>query len=1255
MSELIWLVRPPEPLSGAAKEILKAPEDRLEDLGWFIRTSRTRRIGYELARYCLREQEGCSMLIAGGRGAGKTTLIRLVVQDLIIDWRKGQILENARSSMNKIRPLVPLPIILHGPTLLDIYERSDWVAQLSDEIEPALIKKFEDSRRRARLKERALRTTITALYTHLRDTLIDAWDNAARTRHDGLTPELMELRAHLDLLLDTAPDVSPLRRIWKRAGFMEDGVLPALYPSLVNYDPKPDQAIRELHALAACAQSFLSILGQIKETQTKGRKDTDETNVTAGGTTAPHEPEKKSANNAEGRSLTIMIPTIAASIGVIAHNVATQTPEGGAAVHLAASAGVGLATLIVAHGSLLLSKLTLRADRSRRRSSYHDRALTVDVDWSTQRLERELPKLLSLVKEAGLAPIFVIDELDKIEDPFDELHDFLHLTKHIVRDQAAFLFLSNRDYLERIRATGTDLTMGDTDAAEGPQDPPDGPASEPSAPSNPALALSAKRTLSARYRLVIEAAEKRLAVAAEKSPVTNVERENERRQKATARTFYEHTLSLFYEPADFRHYFEMLFRKAIQRKDTKAKEAGQVVEPPQDREIDDVLALGTILAFRGRLSPFEFNKSLNEQLDDQGRLSRIDFGRGLPFFDRLKIQHLLLQVVAETIARSAHVAVRIDRRPRDAQMLYDALYYLAERIEVSPPAPTPLKITIKRGELRDYLLHRASSDRNPEQLKGSLDSHTLAWLFDQVLEQVACLAYPQEFFQKLAAPELALLPEDPGRVADTSETRNGSIAWYADRGQLQHMLSQVLPRVEPLVGLSISTDGEIRFDLLVDGFANLRSVGPEPGGETAPRDQLAVQVANLRSWRDALEDLLGSPAQAHAAAARLGVLPQGLRWEPVEDALERADQLLEDAPSQAIAMDTLRDLLRDLGAYLAEIKRYRDLFDQGMRAASVIALAMNGETHATRRRTALEFLDRTLPAERDPATLEARLRMSPNDRREWTATVIGPLLQRPKNIDGVPMVVWCDLLRSIAVETETAAAKIDARFWHTVDERYWAQWSWESRGSRISRSRKANLLDLVFAARHGGVRPLEPDAITPRLGLWSLLLFRSLRDEQNVPVAVPARARRDLGLDRAPEEPVLIVVSKTDETLSWRVSGKVPALSLHFEQEAPAAPIKLLPAADVVVRGVAMPAGKDDGGRPAHHRPHRPWMLAVDTAGEMPVDIGQLFETLGSPVSYVFFGPDRTKRPEDRPLLPDPKSLEALYQFALDSRGPETA
>lgn len=117
--------------------------------------------------------------------------------------------------------------------------------------------------------------------------------------------------------------------------------------------------------------------------------------------------------------------------------------------------------LVIGFFVYVLSLLSFSMKSQRDQFSELRRNLVVDVDWSERRLERELPALLRRVKHAGFAPIFVLDELDKLEEQAQTLHAFLDLTKHIVRDHAAFLFLTNRDYFEQLLAQRQPAERGD--------------------------------------------------------------------------------------------------------------------------------------------------------------------------------------------------------------------------------------------------------------------------------------------------------------------------------------------------------------------------------------------------------------------------------------------------------------------------------------------------------------------------------------------------------------------------------------------------------------------------------------------------------------------------------------------------------------------------------------------------------------------------------------------------------------------------
>jgi hypothetical protein len=440
--------RSPEPLSSEALRVLRAalPDDQVADLFYFMETERTGRVLDQLHRYCKGEQDGVSILVAGTRGAGKTTLARLVVQHLIVEGHG----------------LIPLPILIHGPTLLRPEPEplaSAALENLSGYQSPReqdALREREQQLRKVRLKTWVMRGLIAALYRHLCNALVDAWENAVRSRRRRPGYELDQLRAHIDLRLDEAPNVTTLRKLWRRAGFLGSGVAPFLYP--IRWARKSpgewpkDQGVRELVAVAACALSYLTILGKPNETiENVNATRTTRRIGEAGPSPAPAEDkpgarvQKDDTSRDQAKRIgPPVLATIATALGVATNG--QRNP---------------LWALLIGSFVYVLSFLSFSMKSQRDQFSELRRNLVVDVDWSERRLERELPALLRRVKHAGFAPIFVLDELDKLEDQTGTLHDFLDLTKHIVRDYAAFLFLTNRDYFEQLLEQGQPAERGD--------------------------------------------------------------------------------------------------------------------------------------------------------------------------------------------------------------------------------------------------------------------------------------------------------------------------------------------------------------------------------------------------------------------------------------------------------------------------------------------------------------------------------------------------------------------------------------------------------------------------------------------------------------------------------------------------------------------------------------------------------------------------------------------------------------------------
>ncbi|MBR0868734.1 hypothetical protein JQ633_00075 [Bradyrhizobium tropiciagri] len=458
----------PEPLSRLALRKLRAFDEDIPK-GGHMESDSFKRVVYELLRYCHGEIDGLSVLVAGQRGAGKTTLVKLAIQRVMTECTKG---------------LMPLPLILHGPTIIDpkaVAEKPKesemapppvTVAAADAAVPPIVVvnnpappvtpapapggngSANADGSKVPEEKERALRLIVTALYRGLSLALYDAWLAAAREAPERRRTEheLLALRAHLDLRLERAPDPDVLRKIWERAGFLHSGVAFYLRPATKKdgrtvRDSKPpeiagipsDQGIREIVALASCADAYRVIISKPQEILARKQQSEYAQEVKFA---MPQGGDKKKDDDTKPKSAAEKVtPPV---LGTAAGGLAAVVAQSGEITTLAASVGTGL---LVWLGSWVAMTYGTRTARQEMR-----RELTMDIKWDIDRLERDLPLLLKRVKDAGFAPIIVLDELDKVDNAMQSLNNFLKLTKHIVTDQSAFMFLTNRDYYENLVA-----------------------------------------------------------------------------------------------------------------------------------------------------------------------------------------------------------------------------------------------------------------------------------------------------------------------------------------------------------------------------------------------------------------------------------------------------------------------------------------------------------------------------------------------------------------------------------------------------------------------------------------------------------------------------------------------------------------------------------------------------------------------------------------------------------------------------------
>ncbi len=439
--------------------VASRPDPSVEE--WFfssepiplINTSAYDQLLSDLKRYLDGEVRGMSFLIAGHRGSGKTTLA----------WQACRALYGLGPSglpQCRFRPLV---IPLNGPKFLPALDErttrdslaghpgqdagtvgTDGDAQGSAEAPPApggagaevgqafaaFAEALKDGAAPPAAKqtpttsdvERALVEFTVALYGALATEVTRCFRERALTDGSGRRADRLELAAQLEVELDIAPSAEQLREFWRLGGFVGNGVLfssrrpPGSLPA--------DQGVRELVALSSAADAYRRVSGTFVAT-------TESDATEAGRSSAV-------SSDVQARSQDLIAPLTAlatgglAGVGVVA---GLGQPITGVLVGLIAALGVA-------------SVFKLSSSRSRSRTMA--RATQFERDLTLATLDREVPRLLRRLREAGLAPVFIVDELDKV--PLEKrITDLVRDLKTLVAERACFCFLTDRSYYESLQ------------------------------------------------------------------------------------------------------------------------------------------------------------------------------------------------------------------------------------------------------------------------------------------------------------------------------------------------------------------------------------------------------------------------------------------------------------------------------------------------------------------------------------------------------------------------------------------------------------------------------------------------------------------------------------------------------------------------------------------------------------------------------------------------------------------------------------
>ncbi|HEX4748380.1 MAG TPA: hypothetical protein VH302_02460 [Bryobacteraceae bacterium] len=381
-----------------------------------------------MLNYCERTIGGRSILIAGHRGAGKTTLVKSVVEELTHD------------RLLKL-DAKPLFVYLHGP---DIVEGEDVLGVDEQKAEseqksssPSTViycgnasapngpqtqanstgaAPEQSAQERKRVAQIALRHLTVALQQAIGTHVGWSMQSAAGPNH-------AEIATQFRLDLDRQIENSELRWYWDKAGVLHQGVL----DRAPGKRYKSYQGMLEIVALASVNDAYTRATA----------KDIEESE----GEVLEAKLELKQERLEDRKQL---INSVAGLLsGGIAGVGAATSASGSAKAALGAFAFIA-ASVITTAVLNLFSVRTFSQKRSKEKKVIYNESLGS--------LELMVPLLIHRIQDAGLAPIFVVDELDKVEDLEVKMDVLFRQLKHLVADKAFCCFLVDRTYFDKVRS-----------------------------------------------------------------------------------------------------------------------------------------------------------------------------------------------------------------------------------------------------------------------------------------------------------------------------------------------------------------------------------------------------------------------------------------------------------------------------------------------------------------------------------------------------------------------------------------------------------------------------------------------------------------------------------------------------------------------------------------------------------------------------------------------------------------------------------
>ena len=387
---------PAEPLTPASE----ADPDSNDEKYW-AQSDAYRILRQQIQRYARGEISGQSILLAGHRGSGKTTIMHLAIQQ--VRWlAEGRLKEPGDSAQSYVA--IPLFVPIHGPDLLTNEKKDDGQA----------------------LAEHAMSQIRRALHRALAEEL-GARYVAIVEKDPAQPPQNREAAYQLRVELDkTTSHLALLRNYWSRAGLESTGLL-SKFKSDASSERK-SQAFKEIVALDTATRALAA--ERIREQD----KPEEIPQLTPQGKESFEEGLRNMRPQRLRESIAIATPILSIVAGAwAAHSVVESTGP-----ILAAAAG------LIAAG-ITYSFLS--------RSIAFEPKADIASDASAAAQDIFLPILVRRTVDAGFAPVFVVDELDKVEGDLSELlGTLMRRIKYVVTDRAFFCFLADRAYYEQFRS-----------------------------------------------------------------------------------------------------------------------------------------------------------------------------------------------------------------------------------------------------------------------------------------------------------------------------------------------------------------------------------------------------------------------------------------------------------------------------------------------------------------------------------------------------------------------------------------------------------------------------------------------------------------------------------------------------------------------------------------------------------------------------------------------------------------------------------